>query len=159
MSEHETQIRELDKKITVLSDTFARLRKGTTIQDLLRIIRNPRYTTRAELLFTEAMVELMQAQVNTIDSVLEYWRVMPSVMSNSHIPLEALWKCRSNQISLSRDKLKHLYGCGECLGALCICKISKTIAAAVKHLKQGKPKLHKPYQTALKAVAVRASTI
>jgi hypothetical protein len=44
MSEHETQIRELDKKITVLSDTLARLGKGTTMQDLQRIIRNPGYT-------------------------------------------------------------------------------------------------------------------
>jgi hypothetical protein len=50
----------------------------------------------------------MQAQVNTIDPVLEYGRVMPSAMwsgvRNSHIPLETLWKYRSNQIPLSQAR-------------------------------------------------------
>ena len=145
MSEHETQIFELDKKITALSDALARLGKGTTMQDLLRTIRNSGYTTPAELLFTAAIIELMQAQVNTIDPVLEYGWVMLSAMSskvrNSHIPVEALWKYRVDKIPLSRDELKHLYNCGECIGSLCICKISETLEEA-KHLKQVKPKLH-----------------
>jgi hypothetical protein len=131
MSDHETQIRELDKKITALSDALARLGKGTTMQ--VRIIRNPGYTTPAELLFTGAIVELIQVQVNTIDPVR--W------VRNSHIPLEALWKFRVDKIPFSPDELKHLYDCGECVGSLCMCKISKTIEEA-KGLQQRKPKLH-----------------
>ena len=140
MSKHETQIRELDKKITALREALARLGKGTTMQNLLRTIRDPGYTTPAEILFTGAIVELMQAQVNNIAQ----W-VMPSAISpgvrNSHIPLEVLWKYRVDKIPPSRDELKHLYECGECVGSFYICKLSKTIEAA-KHLKQGKPKLH-----------------
>lgn len=62
MSEHA----ELDKKITALSDALAHLGKGTTLQELLLIIRHPGYTTPAELVFTGAIVDAMHAQVKTI---------------------------------------------------------------------------------------------
>jgi uncharacterized protein YukE len=66
MSKHESEIRELDKKITALSDALAHLGKGTTMQDLILIIRKPGYTTPAELRFTVAMVDAMHDQVNIL---------------------------------------------------------------------------------------------
>ncbi len=53
----------LDKQITALSDALANLGKGTDLKELLRIIRFPGWTTPAELLFTTAALESMQAQV------------------------------------------------------------------------------------------------
>ena len=66
MAEHDVQINDLDKKITALSNALAHLGKGTSLQELLRIIRFPGYTTPAEILFTGALVDAMQAQVSTI---------------------------------------------------------------------------------------------
>ena len=62
--QHAIQIQKLDKKITALSDALARLGSGTNLKDLLLIIRNPGYTTPAELAFSHALVDSMTAQVN-----------------------------------------------------------------------------------------------
>lgn len=69
MSEHELDIQTLEKKVTALSDALAHLGKGTTMQELLRIIRSPGYTTPAELLFTGALVEAMHAQVSLVSQL------------------------------------------------------------------------------------------
>lgn len=69
MSDHEKKIRELDKKITALSDALAHLGKGTTLQELLRIIRFPGYTTPAELAFTLALVNHMQTQATALEKL------------------------------------------------------------------------------------------
>ena len=53
----------LDKQITALSDALAQLGRGTDLRELLRIIRFPGWTTPAEMLFTTAILESMQAQV------------------------------------------------------------------------------------------------
>jgi len=42
------------------------LGRGTRLQELLRIIRFPGYTTPAEFAFTVAMVDSMAAQVNVL---------------------------------------------------------------------------------------------
>ena len=63
---HALEIRELDKKITALSDALAHLGKGSTMKDVLLIIRKPGYTTPAEFRFTLGLVNAMQGQVNII---------------------------------------------------------------------------------------------
>ena len=69
MPDHDTHFRELDKKITALSDALAHLGKGTSLQELLRIIRFPGYTTPAEMLFSLALVDAMQAHANALDKL------------------------------------------------------------------------------------------
>lgn len=66
MPSHDIQIKELDKKITALSDALAHLGKGTSLADLLKIIRNPGHTTPAELLFETAIVDSLHLHVNAI---------------------------------------------------------------------------------------------
>jgi hypothetical protein len=59
-------IAKLNKKVTALSDALAKLGKGTDLKDLLRIIRNPGWTTPAELAFTVAILDSMQGQVTQL---------------------------------------------------------------------------------------------
>lgn len=61
-SNHDLQLKGLDKKITELSDTLARLGKDKTLKDLLRVIRNPGWTTPAELAFAHGVVDLLAHQ-------------------------------------------------------------------------------------------------
>lgn len=62
-------IKELEKKITALSDALAHLGKGTSLQELLRIIHFPGYTTPAEFTFNMALLDAMQAQVGLIEKM------------------------------------------------------------------------------------------
>ena len=66
MSDHDSHVRQIDAKVTALSDALAHLGKGTSLRELLKIIRFPGYTTPAELAFTIAMLEGMEAQVRTL---------------------------------------------------------------------------------------------
>jgi hypothetical protein len=59
-------IAELDKKITALSDALAHLGKGTDLKELLRIIRNPGWTTPAEFAFATTILDSMHDQVNQL---------------------------------------------------------------------------------------------
>jgi hypothetical protein len=59
-------IKDLDKKITALSDALAHLGKGTSLKDLLKIIRFPGYTTPAEFALTVAILDSMQAHTNAL---------------------------------------------------------------------------------------------
>jgi cephalosporin hydroxylase len=62
----DTHIRELDKKITALSDALAHLGKGTSLIELLKIIRFPGYTTPAEFALTIAILDSMHAHTNAL---------------------------------------------------------------------------------------------
>ena len=62
----DTHIKELDKKITALSDALAHLGKGTSLIELLKIIRFPGYTTPAEFALTIAILDSMQAHTNAL---------------------------------------------------------------------------------------------
>jgi hypothetical protein len=66
MSDHDSHVRQIDAKVTALSDALAHLGRGTSLRELLKIIRFPGYTTPAELAFTIAMLEGMEAQVRTL---------------------------------------------------------------------------------------------
>lgn len=63
------QLDKLDKKITALSDALAKLGRGTTLQDLLKIIRKPGWTTPAELAFANTIVDALTAQVGALDKL------------------------------------------------------------------------------------------
>ncbi|CDG81292.1 hypothetical protein [Janthinobacterium agaricidamnosum] len=67
MADDKNHIKILDKKISDLSDALAHLGQGTTLKDLLKIIRFPGYTTPAEFAFSIAMVDAMQVQVNALE--------------------------------------------------------------------------------------------
>jgi hypothetical protein len=59
-------IKELEQKITALSDSLAHLGRGTSLRELLKIIRFPGYTTPAEFAFTVAMLNTMQTHSNAL---------------------------------------------------------------------------------------------
>jgi len=63
------QLDKLDKKITALSDALAKLGRGTTLQDLLKIIRKPGWTTPAELAFANTIVDALAVQVGALDKL------------------------------------------------------------------------------------------
>ena len=69
MDEHSNHIRDLEKKISALSDALAHLGKGTTLQELLRIIRFPGYTTPAEFTFNVAILDTMLVQANALEKL------------------------------------------------------------------------------------------
>ncbi len=71
MPDHDNHVRQIDKKITALSDALAHLGRGTGLKELLKIIRFPGYTTPAELAFTIGILESMEAQVRTLAKMEE----------------------------------------------------------------------------------------
>ena len=62
----DVHIKELDKKITALSDALAHLGQGTSLKELLKIIRFPGYTTPAEFALTVAILDSMHAHTNAL---------------------------------------------------------------------------------------------
>lgn len=62
-------VRELEKKITALSDALAHLGRGTTLQDLLKIIHNPGWTTPAELGFVHMILDQGMVQVAALEKM------------------------------------------------------------------------------------------
>ncbi|MES2076214.1 MAG: hypothetical protein V4462_11420 [Pseudomonadota bacterium] len=65
----DNHVRELEKKITALSDALAHLGKGTSLVELLKIIRFPGYTTPAEFIFNVAILDSMQTQVVLLEKL------------------------------------------------------------------------------------------
>jgi hypothetical protein len=59
-------IARINKKVTALSNALAKLGKGTDVKELIRIIRNPGWTTPAELAFTIAILDSMQGQADQL---------------------------------------------------------------------------------------------
>ena len=69
MDDNGKHIRELEKKVSALSDALAHLGKGTTLQELLRILRFPGYTTPAEFTFNAAILDTMLVQANELEKL------------------------------------------------------------------------------------------
>lgn len=63
MSDH---VHIVDAKVTALSKALADLGRGTSLQELLKIIRFPGYTTPAEFALTVAIVDAMATHVNAL---------------------------------------------------------------------------------------------
>jgi len=57
----------------------------------------------------------------------------------AHIPLDTLWRYRTDSTPLLPDQLSHLYACNDCLSLLGVCQISNSIEE-VERLRQGKPR-------------------
>jgi len=66
MSDHDLHVSVVDKKVTALSNALADLGRGTSLRELLKIIRFPGYTTPAEFALTLAIVDAMAAQVSAM---------------------------------------------------------------------------------------------
>jgi hypothetical protein len=58
-----THVRVVDEKVTALSAALADLGLGTSLRELLEVIRFPSYTTPAEFSLTVAIVDSMAAHV------------------------------------------------------------------------------------------------
>jgi hypothetical protein len=67
--EHETShhIHELEKTIKCAADGLAGLGRGSHLQELLRIIHLPGWTTPAELAFVNAILDHISFEVRTLD--------------------------------------------------------------------------------------------
>lgn len=59
-------LKTLDKKISDLSNALATLGRGTDLRELLMIIRNPGWTTPAELALVLSLLDSMQAQTKLL---------------------------------------------------------------------------------------------
>ena len=66
MSDHDMHVRVVSEKITALSDALAKLGRGTSLRELLKIIRFPGYTTPAEFALTIAILDGMASQVSAL---------------------------------------------------------------------------------------------
>lgn len=62
-------VQALDKKITALSNALATLGRGTTLEELLRIIHNPGWTTPAEFAFAMASLNAMHSHVAALEGL------------------------------------------------------------------------------------------
>lgn len=58
--------RDVEAKVTALSAALAHLGRGTTLADIIKIIRFPGYTTPAEFALTIAILDAMSAQVEAL---------------------------------------------------------------------------------------------
>lgn len=66
MRDYSTHVRVVDEKVTALSAALADLGRGTSLRELLEIIRFPGYTTPAEFTLTVAIVDAMAAHVSAL---------------------------------------------------------------------------------------------
>ena len=62
-------VEALEKQVTELSNALAHLGRGTTLSELVKIIRNPGWTTEAEFAFSAAILGAMQAHVSAIETL------------------------------------------------------------------------------------------
>lgn len=62
----DAHLKDLETKITDLSNALATLGRGTDLRELLMIIRNPGWTTPAELALVLSLLDSMQAQTKLL---------------------------------------------------------------------------------------------
>jgi hypothetical protein len=65
----DTHVEVLTKQITALSDALAKLGRGTTLAELLKIIHRPGWTTPAEFSFASALLNATQMHVSAIETL------------------------------------------------------------------------------------------
>jgi hypothetical protein len=58
--------RDVEAKVTALSAALADLGRGTTLADIIKLIRFPGYTTPAEFALTIAILDSMRSQVEAL---------------------------------------------------------------------------------------------
>jgi hypothetical protein len=64
-----SHVQALEKQITALSDALASLGRGTTPQELLKIIRFPGFTTPAEFAFMTALLSEAQMHATALGRI------------------------------------------------------------------------------------------
>jgi hypothetical protein len=67
MPNHRAELKRFEKSITELSDALAHLGRGTSLRELILIIKRPGWTTPAELAFASSIVESMTSQVALLE--------------------------------------------------------------------------------------------
>jgi hypothetical protein len=67
MPNHRIDLKKFEKSITALSDALAHLGKGTSLRELILIIKRPGWTTPAEFAFASSIVENMTSQVASLE--------------------------------------------------------------------------------------------
>ena len=66
MTASNIHVREVEAKVTALSNALATLGRGTTLAELLKLIHFPGYTTPAEFAVTMLVLDAMNAQVEAL---------------------------------------------------------------------------------------------
>lgn len=56
----------IEKKVTALSDALARLSSAEDLRELLKIIKNPGWTTPAEFVFTTSILDSLESQARSM---------------------------------------------------------------------------------------------
>lgn len=70
VSEHETELANLERNLERLSDTYAKLGNGQDIRDLIEFIRHkPGWTTPAELTFANGIATAMTFHLNAVSTL------------------------------------------------------------------------------------------
>ncbi len=62
----EHDVRALEKKVTDLSDALAHLSSGDDLRKLLQILKRPGWTTPAEFIFANTIVDAMLAHARAL---------------------------------------------------------------------------------------------
>jgi len=66
---HKTSLTKLEKKLKGFNNAFGKLGNGDDVQEMLKIIHKPGWTTIAELTFVHGLVDSMHAHVEAISAL------------------------------------------------------------------------------------------
>ena len=66
MPNHRAELKRFEKTVTELSDALAHLGRGTSLRELILIIKRPGWTTPAEFLMTSAILDSMQTHAGAL---------------------------------------------------------------------------------------------
>ena len=66
---HKASLAKLEKKLNSLNGSFGGLGNGEDVQELLKIIHRPGWTTPAELLFVHGIVDSMQTHITALGTL------------------------------------------------------------------------------------------
>jgi hypothetical protein len=91
MPNHRVELKKFEKLVTDLSDALAHLGKGTSLRELILILKRPGWTTPAELIFASSIVENMMSQVANLE------RLQSNLLKGSQmVGAEALGDVQAN---------------------------------------------------------------
>lgn len=68
-AQHESEIKQLERKINDVSDALSHLSTAEDWRRLILILKRPGWTTPAELIFATAIVDSLHSQVTALASL------------------------------------------------------------------------------------------
>jgi len=68
-NDHKTEIKQLDKKVTALSNALAKLNDADDLKKLILEWRRPGWTTPAEFIFVSAILDAMTAHAVVLQNL------------------------------------------------------------------------------------------